>query len=478
MIRKNKIERRLRQITAEVGSVIVCFIILSVSGCTGDEPLVSSGERVFDSDEAYLPVNITSGGSPMLLNAGDDDVVANAHFYFYDSKGYLVTEGEIDFSDYSVTGKKIVILTDMTGKAYPKYVVTVLNQPSGFNYGNTLAEMQAIKTEEDLSPVYDGSNNNNLVMSTSTYSDEDRPYNFVTEIGEGDFVEGHVPSDLSDITQVIDIPIERLAAKVTVEIGSLTNGTVNLSGEDSRTLYKINDTQYVEILGWKINAVARESNIFKNIEDIDNPLGGWSWNDAANTRCYWAKSFNYGLGSSEDYPEDNSQGNTDDDEESASTRLSSYLKYVSLKDGLTDMGNSDFCAENTNTVGEDGIIKDLNSSAITSVLIKARACDVEGNALTDLTGYTEGLMYYNIPIRHTYNDNDEDVLSEGEYGVVRNYHYTITITQLSDLGTGIENEEEVIVPGNQDYNIKFSTTILPWKVQEVDVDYGETIDGN
>ncbi len=478
--------------TALVKSVIVCFIILSLCGCTSDDPLLAEGgsNNVFNSDVAYLAISLTSDGEPMLINSGDDDDVKNAHFYFYDSEGAFVTRGAINF-DTNSSSNILVILTNLTGKEYPKYVVTVLNEPDGFEYTTNLAGMQEIKTTEGSSPIYD--NDSSIVMSNSTYNDTGRTYNFVTEIGDKAFVEGQVPDDLSNVTATLSIPIERLAAKVTVETGNeLTVTEITDSVDATHNVYSISNDRYVELLGWKINAVARKSYVFKNVDESWNDSNPWSgWNSATDYRCYWAKSFNYGLTDSA-YPESNikegnDKANTPTEEASSGTWLNDYLEYVNLKDGLISISGSGYCPENTNTVGEDSIIQDAKSSAITSVLIKARAWtqkaktnnddETDDNAneveyVPDSLVGTGGLMYYNIPIKHVNQPNpDEDILIEGEYGVVRSYHYTITINSISSLGTPIIDEDEVIVPTNTDYNLSFTISSLPWKLHEETVDY-------
>ncbi|MCD8203031.1 MAG: fimbria major subunit [Prevotella sp.] len=485
MIQSYKIEQKLLKYTTLVKSVIVCFFILSLCGCSFDEPWDNIDDKVFDSDVTYLAISLTSDGEPLLISSGGDNDVANAHFYFYDSDGNYVTRGEIDF-DTNISSNILVILTNIKGKNYPKYVVTVLNQPDDFEYTPNLAAMQDIETTGGSSPVYD--NGSNLVMSTSTYYAEGRKYNFVTEMVDSDFVEGQVPEDLSKIEAKLTIPIERLAAKVTVKPGeSLTSSSDNItiSEEDgtTRTLYKLSDDRYVELLGWKINAVARKSYIFKNIDTSWDDTNLWvDWNSADEYRCDWAKSFNYGLTDSA-YPESNikegnDKANTPTEEANSETWLNDYLEYVNLKDELISISDSTYCPENTNTVGDGGVIQVANSSAITSVLIKARACDADGNAL-ELSGYTDGLMYYNIPIKHVNQpDPDDNTLIEGEYGVVRSYHYTISISSISSLGSPITDEDEVIIPSDTDYNLSFTITSLPWKLFDETVDYTKQLGGD
>lgn len=98
-------------------------------------------------------------------------------------------------------------------------------------------------------------------------------------------------------------------------------------------------------------------------------------------------------------------------------------------------------------------------------------------AATDAIGYNGGLMYYNIPIEHLNNDaiteGDTKVVPEGKYGVVRNHHYVVSINKLENLGKGIFNPDEAIVPSDDDketYYVGATINILSWKLVNQNVD--------
>ena len=102
----------------------------------------------------------------------------------------------------------------------------------------------------------------------------------------------------------------------------------------------------------------------------------------------------------------------------------------------------------------------------------------EGIENSDVVAYNGGLMYYNIPIEHLRKhetselDNDKklkkDEIKEAHYGVVRNHYYKITINKLENLGKGVFNPDEVIVPSVEDekenYYVGATINILSWKV--------------
>lgn len=54
----------------------------------------------------------------------------------------------------------------------------------------------------------------------------------------------------------------------------------------------------------------------------------------------------------------------------------------------------------------------------------------------------------------------------GDFGLVRNHVYTLTVSQIKGLGTGIENLDYPIVPPMEmdDYFIKYRINILNWRI--------------
>ena len=87
-------------------------------------------------------------------------------------------------------------------------------------------------------------------------------------------------------------------------------------------------------------------------------------------------------------------------------------------------------------------------------------------------------MYYNIPIEHLNNDEISETdgnktIPEAKYGVVRNHHYVVTINKLENMGHGIFDSSEAIVPGDDDketYYVGANINILSWKIVTQGVD--------
>ena len=95
---------------------------------------------------------------------------------------------------------------------------------------------------------------------------------------------------------------------------------------------------------------------------------------------------------------------------------------------------------------------------------------------TGCSYYKDGEMYYNIPIEHLrggkYTDENYE-LKEGDYGVVRNHYYIITINSIKNLGKAVNDPDEVIVPNDEDsksYYVAAKINVLSWKVVKQSVD--------
>lgn len=111
------------------------------------------------------------------------------------------------------------------------------------------------------------------------------------------------------------------------------------------------------------------------------------------------------------------------------------------------------------------------------------------NATSRAIAYTDGAQYYNIPIEHLGTPTGEEpeeqgdptiknVIVEGQYGVVRNHIYDITIQTINNLGGGIYNPGTADEPGEpiipddpkDTYYMSAQINVLSWKVVSQKVD--------
>lgn len=591
---------------------------LLLGGCSEEDGLnpENGGNKPMD-EQTYLTVRIMDAGANTKATEGtpefedgtdDEHKVTGARFFFYDNDKEYVTEanvwngGDADKADANIefNGNTLIVLNGLEDQNFPKYMVTVLNAPADYQPGETLGAM--LKTLSG--GIYQGQN---FIMSTTSYAHDKNadgsvtPY-FVTELTTANFQEEPIPTTVND--NVVKVYVERLAAKVLLEVSD------QIGNKESNGLYKLNVTVagddnddvendatagadiYVKLLGWGLNATAKDSYMMKNIDENWKSEAtatglGFGWNDASNFRSYWGMSYNYGDAETA-YPD-----NAEDVETDTNDKLK--LEYISANGIETDVDGKtpNYCAENT-------FPAEIASTAAarTSILLKAQICDKNGNVLdmvryngmlfyknhylsyvlnalsnsgklsvwyqskaaegtdpaeyaqineshvelinrgdgkvqiqlkkktptstaegeavttetqlykrsgsgteqdpykfdlltaTDIIeadnalagfdannpaiGYNGGLMYYNIPIEHLRDIVTGEDLKEGNYGVVRNHYYKVTINKLENVGKGIFNPDEVIVPGDDDettYYVGASIHILSWKIvnQEVDL---------
>ncbi len=218
-------------------------------------------------------------------------------------------------------------------------MVTVINIPTNFVYGKTLDEMQTVLADNNAEGIYYPETTNSVTtnyftMSTTSYTDTNRAKYFVTEVNEENFSLEPI-TDVSAITNVMTVYVERLAAKVTLNVSDELEKDVNgrypikvtVAGEDNSAGSGniASEDLYVELLGWKLNATAKKSYMVKNIDATWTDIGlGFTWNRWTDHRSHWGKSFNYGFSG---YPEN-----------AAEFPPIPYLNYVDLESDLTALG--------------------------------------------------------------------------------------------------------------------------------------------
>ena len=84
---------------------------------------------------------------------------------------------------------------------------------------------------------------------------------------------------------------------------------------------------------------------------------------------------------------------------------------------------------------------------------------------------TDGKAYYFIPIKHLGSDN-----SLGEYGIVRNHFYNITLSSITGFGTPVYNPAKEIDPTLPTYDNTFLAArikVLQWRIVNQNVNLGK-----
>ncbi len=374
--------------------------------CSNDDVVTTGGgtDNVLSGEGvAYLTVRIkdvnssstraTDGG--FAYGTTDEQAVNNAYFYLYDENDDYVAYGSLGNVSGTAQGTAgetttdatiewesatVVAIWGLTDPSVPTKMVTVLNQPSTFSGVNK--DLATLKKE--LAGTAWGDTTNGFVMSTSVYMRSGAVVDYTT-LTAADFSLEPIDITTDYPNGGVDVYVERLAAKVGVNVDStITTLATNTYAVSSNVLANFpmgaptSETQAgsiaIEVLGFDVDAVARDAYMLKHI-DTDWNFTGFSWNSGDNYRSYWAESPNYGI--THEYP-GSSLGYTADDEEG--TGLDQYLRYVDLK-SPTAIGGTTYCGENTNTAGTTGVITATDNTGLTNILVKAQVIDYDPNGI-------------------------------------------------------------------------------------------------
>ena len=398
--------------------LVLGTMALTLGACSNDLPGVEGTEPSLEGKNAYMMINIVSAtdGTRATNDEGfqygdaGEHAVHDAQFFFFDKEGRFVTKATVwtggsDGTDpekkdnIEYFGKNVIVLKNLTSTPV-RYLLTVLNLPD-FEPSTTI-EATATKLQNWQNRIGE---TNYHVMSTASYfgtnDHHNSTYPYATFIQEGDYQVQ--PQDVNFSadnlnTDVVDIYVERLAAKVEVKLDpDFTSGENPVKLDDDTVLYPIrasvggynngtlddvegDDTGaemlYVKFTGWGLNGILPESSLFKQLdkdwERTAPPFDGW--NDPANFRSYWTKTPYY----------------TQDP--------TTWLSYVSFEEATSRIGDEtykagvNYCNGNTNTLEAIFNGQALVHSKVTHVLVAAQICNKAGEAL-DLVRATSGEMY-------------------------------------------------------------------------------------
>lgn len=426
----------------KLSKLALCVAALGLWSCSNEEPANNADNGIAKGDVAYLNVRITSDNATATgraadyyVNADDQQVkyeygtgeennVENAWFYFFDASGHYQLKSN-SFTkkqdntginnNVAVIGKNTVILEGLSGKNYPTWVITVLNKPAKFQ--EPIEGLTTLKDFQDMvmTNYRDGQLNEdgeatdgNFVMTTSSFFNDEvndntndgiSPYYYATRLNDSNFLTQSPNDKFEEATEdnTVVIYVERLAARVEVNIEKLAENNKAVKLEDGRTIYKLDSTVggsdndeeagvsktdvYVDLIGWDLVSTAKQSYLMKNLSDWTKDTKfdtEWAWNHSDYHRSYWANAWTYGK-----------------DETALKSMLNNTQYYENLKQTFTvgaTRGSVVYCRENTNTVENvfhDGV---ANPKVATTVLIAARLCDKDGNALSIVT--FNGVPYY------------------------------------------------------------------------------------
>lgn len=595
----------------KISKLFAGALLTGLWACSSDEPayIPSQGDG-----KAYLAVDIMDANSNTRAGEFEDGTEAEnkvhtSLFVFFDASGHFMCTGTIQSGEFTKPGqnesengnvesigKNIIVVSGLNGIDFPRYMMTILNNPEGLE-DKIKNEKLTMSQTESLVLDYVPAPGTPFIMTTSSHLGND---SMVTDVSNYSLMT-KLPEDLSQISDEnwVRVYVERLSAGVDLAMyegktsfdldGSFQTGAYDNDGKMQFTTKNLK----VKIDGWGLNSTARQTFLSKDIDGLASPLDNtWEWDNSKFHRSYWGKSVCYG-----DDLKSNYVYLGDSKVETPYTSDNHTLQYFNW-DQLTNQvhtsgftgGTRAYCLENTNTVAKITSGSSLLAKNVTCAIVKATLTDEEGNAVnairyqgvlferdsfvpyalslaknagylpfytitstsTDAEGnvtnvytqltpehfvlklsgkgtgvvtlyskipegtnvyrkvtgnndktayelvedhskiddsvqsvvgtamaYTNGSMFYVVPIKHLRALGTS--IAEGNYGIVRNHLYQITVGNIAKLGNGVfepgteddVNPGEPIIPDdpNPDFYLSARINILAWRVVDQYIDF-------
>jgi hypothetical protein len=127
-------------------------------------------------------------------------------------------------------------------------------------------------------------------------------------------------------------------------------------------------------------------------------------------------------------------------------------------------------------VNNEGKYQSATTDDETTINAALKTASASGN--TSAYCYTDGKLYYNVPIKHLNTvevgegegEGTTHYAKQGYYGVVRNHVYKLVVKELTDIGHAVADASAPIVPTKEDdpntetYGIVTRLNILNWRV--------------
>ena len=301
---------------------------VAVIGCQKEHnaPVVADGQA------SFLKVNLNTAGAITKADPGSfvsgtdaENKVNSVTFYFFDAGGekYVIQNMEnymtgnvtdwtsVNSASIEEVSGLILVIKQSNGDV-PAQMVAVLNAPTELQRSMTLAELN-----ESINTLYD--ENNGFIMSNSVYvkeNEENKENNVViqtTAITKANLFNANLvagdpgynapgtildpdDTDVPDDIAPVEIYVERIATKVTVEgAENVSLEKIPVYAEDGTTQLTVGEGEnvkevFVKITGWDITNNTASSHILKQLEATYSPAPFTPWNNASFFRSYWANT--------------------------------------------------------------------------------------------------------------------------------------------------------------------------------------------
>ena len=333
-------------ITPFLQVLLVLCALATLASCVSDkfwEQLEASRNPEPETTPYYLSLKImdTSGSPVATTRAGFDDGLGSEH-KVGESGNYVILlnsdkdgrslygvyplqlyRWDVDYPDDNT--KEFIYITRFyhdESKPLPEYGLVVLN--ANAEISNWLDGLKNDNEDEESIKGYvwgddpknigftlnDGDNSSLFTMTNSSYVKDG-------EVKVAENIEGHIAKSIEEARKnCVTVYVERMVAKFTFEIDdkatNLVEGEENIFqpskkadivfftgfDTDGSTTYEMRKW-CIEVTGWNVNALQKQTHLFKNIKINGEGYPDGTWNEASRHRSYWSEDPDY---ENYDYP--------------------------------------------------------------------------------------------------------------------------------------------------------------------------------
>ncbi len=142
--------------------------------------------------------------------------------------------------------------------------------------------------------------------------------------------------------------------------------------------------------------------------------------------------------------------------------------------------NNEFWAKEGNTFVRKYFVVNKNETELNNLKKDLKAFDIDSNieggpTASLATSFNGGKMVYSVPVQHILERKPANAdIVEGNYGVVRNHWYRLTVNSINNLGHAVFNPdaEDIIIKDDKDptYYVGAVINILSWRIVDQKVD--------
>ena len=295
-----------------LGLFAACSMAGAMTGCSSDEP--AGGQDNKTEKSVYLRVaisNVNGGSRADFLDAtAVENNISSLQFRFFDAAGNPVAkEDETEYTWEKVTpngssvdkiAEAIVSVTLPQGTNLPSYVLVFANNDvwSGVD-DNTKMNGYRNVLREGYRNGNDFIMNNSVYYGTDPVSGQNNLKISGAPITEGQLFTSYKEADEATDGAVVDIYIERRAARIDVQVANAINDyTVNnVTAGNNYTLTFVPSAWTITADAPNMYAIKRfatekaEDSTIPSMAEVQTYLTTWNkWNDPDNFRSYWACS--------------------------------------------------------------------------------------------------------------------------------------------------------------------------------------------